>query len=209
MRIAFGDRAAAEIASNRCFANQSQRFHQERNHLFVRTIVERFRPIDAFDRRKLWKDCRHGTGIPRIGIVAGHADHGFGIESFAGRLLGARLDPAKEHRRDDPTPFVVCQSPDWRAGRQRTVFHNATRGFDGGGGCPPLPFVLERRDAHLADHCFLAHRGFSILTGAEVAGFAVADVADVAAAAGFATCSTAFHGFLSGVIASSSTFLSV
>ncbi len=78
-----------------------------------------------------------------------------GVELLRGRLLGARRDPAEQDRGDDPAPFDVAQPADRSAGRDGAVMlDDPTRRGDGGGGCSPLPRVLDRG---LCDQPDLAH----------------------------------------------------
>jgi hypothetical protein len=57
------------------------------------------------------QDRRHRTGIPWLGIERGFADGALGVQLLGRRLLGARLDPAKQNSGDDPPPFDIGEPP--------------------------------------------------------------------------------------------------
>jgi hypothetical protein len=60
------------------------------------------------------------------------------------RLLGTRLDPTEENRGDDPSPLYVAETANRRQRLHRATTNDGARLFDGHGGRPPQPYVLNR-----------------------------------------------------------------
>src|SRR5262249_7839492 len=153
---------------------------------------------------------------PRLRIERGHADGALGVQLLSRRLLGARLDPAKQNSGDDPSPFDVREPPDWRAGRDGAAqLDDPTCPGNGGSGSAPLPVVFEHGRRPLSDRARRplhdAHPGRVMggvaVGGAELDGAADADVAGPPPSNG-GGCTTGCHSFRSGVMMAERMFLS-
>src|SRR5262249_43745135 len=125
--------------------------------------------------------------------------------------------PREQHRGEDPAPFDVVQPADGRTGRDGPAkLDDVACSLDGGGGRPPLPFVLECGQRDLSDAVGLAHccahfgGGIGAEPGAEFAGAAAGGAAAAPAPPPLngGGCSTGCHSLCSGPIAAASTFLS-
>lgn len=74
--------------------------------------VSRGQSPSGFDQstysQALAKSGRIATTAPAsLGIERGYADGALGVQLLGRRLLGARLDPAKQNSGDDPPPFGI------------------------------------------------------------------------------------------------------
>ena len=117
--------------------------------------------------------------------------------------VGAGLDPAEQHGADDPSPLDVAKAADRHIGRNRAAADDGAGLFDGHGGCPPQPYVLDRRGAD--DLLLGAHSRRPRRFSDRAPQLCVGACAGLACA----TCSTGCHSLRSGVITSARMFFAL
>ena len=124
---------------------QLERFDEKFDHGCARPCEERLLPVKT-RFGELRQNCCDGAGIPSV-IMGGGADDAFDVEPFARRLLGAHRYPTENRFGDDPADLPVIELADRHVFIDGGVFASRELAHtgDGGGGCPPLPFVFPFR----------------------------------------------------------------